>query len=133
MENNWLNLYEKLLSTVRTQTISPFVKVGGTYCLIETNSKKNFIGTDINSSSFSASSIANAINIMLTNNEQNIEKIILINELGEIMTPALEMIEPILELNETYDNVSFLCSLNPVKTIKLSELIPDWWGTIKQK
>lgn len=133
MENNWINLYEKLLSTVQTQTISPFVKVGGTYCLIQTKSEKVFIGTDINASSFSASSIANAINIMLTNNEKNIQKIILINELGEIMMPNLKMIEPVLELNENYDNISFLCLLNPLKIIKLSDLIPKWWGTIKQK
>lgn len=132
MEDNWSNLYEKLLSNVKSQIISPFVKLGGTYCLIETTAGKNYIGTDINTSGNITSSITNAINQMLTY-DQNITKIILINELGEIVIPQLNLLEPILELCQNYEEISILISLKPLKTSSLAELLPVWWGIIKQK
>ena len=133
MEKEWLNLHKQVMDKIKTEKISPFIKVGNTGCLIET-ANNIYIGLDImDSNNISSNSLKNAINLMLHNNIESIKKIIMTNELGEIIIPDLITLESLLELNQNIETIDILTSIEPFTTKKISQIIPASWGIIKQK
>ena len=69
-----------------------------------------------------------AITNMISNGEKNIVKIIVINELEEIVLPIEDTLTYLMELELNLSNIS---TIKNDKEIKMIDLLPDWWGTFR--
>ena len=69
----------------------------------------------------------NAISNMITYGESRIVKMLTILRDGAISTPCNSCLEFIMMLNKDIQNIEVLTDYNPISTIKLSKLCPEWW------
>ena len=67
---------------------------------------------------------------MINNGETKIAKMVILNELEEIISPSIQCLDYLLELSETYGEVEVLLNESG-ETATILELLPDWWGTYR--
>ena len=70
----------------------------------------------------------NAIANMLTNGESRITKVVAVMPDGSNGTPCGVCREFMMQLGPESKEIEILLSLEPLKTVKLGEQLPDWWG-----
>lgn len=129
MTREWNKLFIEAKKRLNTKEISPFITAGSYSCAIQTIDNNIYTGvTIVTTSSLSNSAETNAILNMINNGENKIKKIIILNELEELIMPCEEGIKNILELDINPEEVELLLE---EKTIKLSDVLPDWWGTFR--
>lgn len=130
MSNSWNSLYKSACEVLNAKTIMPFLSYGNSACAILSNDNI-YTGISINSNEHIGSCAEqNAIISMLKNGDNNISKIVIVNELEEIINPCQDCIIQILELSN--NEAEILQNLKPLNTKKVKELLPDWWGTYHQ-
>ena len=78
--------------------------------------------------SFYADSLTEDECNMLTNGESKITKVVAVMPDGTTGTPCGVCREFMMQLDKAGSNIEILLSLEPLKTIKLGEQLPDWWG-----
>ncbi len=71
----------------------------------------------------------NAVANMLTNGEHEIEKIVAVMPNGQVGAPCGACREMLMQLSQQSGEIEILLANNPVKTVKLKQLMPNWWGT----
>lgn len=131
MEKTWSNLTKKAKVLLNTKEISEFIKTGSYACAIETDKNNIYTGINIYSNdNMCISAEEQAITSMISNNEKNIIRIIVLNELEEYIIPSEKAINYIMKLNIDPEKIEVLIDEN--KIIKLKELLPDWYGTYKK-
>ena len=128
MNKEWNELIEKAKSNLNSRDVSSFVNSGNYSCAILTSKGNVYCGVNISSMLLKTTAEKSAITNMISNGENDITKIVVINELEELVSPIIEAILYIAELDLDLNNV---LTLKKDKEIKLSELLPDWWGTIR--
>ena len=134
MQKEWLEMFEKARRIISPKEVSPFITYGNHSCAILTSSKNIYTSVNILSSlDISSTAEKNAITQMLNNGEHKIEKMLLLNELEEIILPSQDCFEYLVELCDDVNDIEILTDLNNFKSIKLSELLPNWWGTFREK
>lgn len=127
--NNVNELYEKLLSMVGEKKISEFIDFGSVACAIVTEKGNTYFGLNIQAScglSLCAERIA--ISNAIMNDDTKFKYVLCIFKDGSILTPCGSCREMFAETGKQNFNMEIITSLNPVKTIKLSQMISDWWG-----
>ena len=70
----------------------------------------------------------NAIANMITNGESQIDKIVAVMPDGRVGSPCGACREYMMQLDKNSGEIEVLLDLESKKTVKLKELIPDWWG-----
>ena len=102
-------------------------KVGA--CL-KTKDGKYFIGTNIENASYGASMCAerNAIANMITYGESKIDKMVAVVEDGSVGAPCGACREYMMQLDKESGDIEILMDYETRKTVRLIELIPEWWG-----
>ena len=70
----------------------------------------------------------NAIANMITNGESQIEKVVAVMEDGSVGSPCGACREYMMQLDKDSEDIEILTDLVEFKTVRLKELIPDWWG-----
>ena len=126
MEKNWNELFLYAKDKINSRDISSFVKVANICCVIETDN--NFYsGIDIVSLNKSYTALEVAIINMINNNEYVVKRMVIFNELEEIINPSLKDIEFLLSINKENINTEIMTVLKQV--VKLKDFLPDWWGT----
>lgn len=70
----------------------------------------------------------NAIANMITNGESQIDKVVAIMPNGKIGSPCGACREYMMQLDKDSGEIEILLDLETEKTVKLKELVPDWWG-----
>ena len=70
----------------------------------------------------------NAIANMITNGEHQIEKVVAVMKDGSLGAPCGACREYMMQLDKDSGEIEILLDLETEKTVKLKELIPDWWG-----
>ena len=131
MEITWQELYDKAVSYIKQKTISPFINVGYIACAILSDEDKVYVGTNIVSkTAIEMSAEANAISKMIAEQNYIIKKMVIVNELGELLMPCEECYEYLLDFCHQGD-LEILEDLKKEKTFKIKELLPDWWGTFR--
>lgn len=70
---------------------------------------------------------------MLTNGEDRIVKLVCVMENGETGSPCGACRELLTQLGRTGPQIEILTCLDDVKTVRLSELLPDWRGKPRMK
>lgn len=134
MDKIWTALCKEAKNKIKTQEISPFIEYGNYACAILSSENKIYSGVSITSTTgLNSSAEKSAITSMFNNGEKIIEKIVIMNELEELISPSVDCLEFLLELNSNPSNIEILLDLESMKVVKLSDLIPDWWGTYRNK
>ena len=70
----------------------------------------------------------NAIANMITNGESQIDKVVAVMEDGNVGSPCGACREYMMQLDKNSGDIEILTDLEELKTVRLKELIPNWWG-----
>lgn len=127
--NIWEKLYNEAKKFHNNRQVSPFIDAGGVSCAILTKNNNIYVGVCIDTAcSLGMCAERNAISSMITNNEKEITKIVIIMPNNELGLPCGACCELLMQLDKNSSNIEFLLDLNSNKTITLKELLPNWWG-----
>lgn len=125
----WKKLYEAAKKVQNGRVISPFIEAGGVAAAILTKLGNIYVGVCIDTAStLGMCAERNAIANMITNGESQIDKVVAIMPDGKVGSPCGACREYMMQLDKESGEIEILLDLETEKTVKLKELIPDWWG-----
>ena len=125
----WDKLYQEALKVQNYRQISPFIDAGGVSSAILTKKGNIYVGVCIDTAcSLGMCAERNAIANMITNGESQIEKIVAIMSNKKVGLPCGSCRELLMQLDQNSGEIEILIDLETKKTIKLKELLPNWWG-----
>jgi cytidine deaminase len=123
------DLYELVKSKCRGSKISPFIEVGSVSAATLTQAGNVYLGVCIDTAcSLGMCAERNAIANMLTNGESQIAKLVCYMEDGAVGSPCGACREYLMQLDEQSGEIEILVDIQDMKTIRLKELVPNWWG-----
>lgn len=129
-EITFIELFEIAKSKYNPRRISSFIEAGGVSAAILTESNNVYTGVCIDTScSLGMCAERNAIANMITNGESRIKKVVCYCGEGIIGSPCGACREYLMQLDKESGNIEILIDLEEMKSVKLKDLIPDWWGT----
>ena len=127
--NIWNELYNAALKVQNERTVSPFIEAGGVAAAILTRKGNIYVGVCIDTAStLGMCAERNAIANMITNGESQIDKVVAVMEDGSVGSPCGACREYMMQLDKESGEIEILTNLKEMKTVRLKELIPDWWG-----
>ncbi|MBO5766711.1 MAG: cytidine deaminase [Lentisphaeria bacterium] len=131
MDNDiWKTLYERADSVRCERKLSELMEVGSVGAAILTDKGNIYTGICIDTAcGMGMCAERNAIANMLTNGENKILKVAAVMPDGSSGTPCGVCREFMMQLGKESKDIEILLSLEPLKTVKLGEQIPDWWGS----
>ena len=125
----WTQLYNAARKVQNDRTVSPFIEAGGVAAAILTRQGNIYVGVCIDTAcTLGMCAERNAIANMITNGESRIEKVVAVMPDGSVGSPCGACRELMMQLDKNSGEIEILLELETEKTIKLKELIPDWWG-----
>ena len=125
----WTVLYNKAVEVQHARKISPFIDAGSVAAAILTKSGNVYVGVCIDTAStLGMCAERNAIANMITNGENQIEKIVAVLPDGSVGAPCGACREYMMQLDTDSGNIEILLDYLTKETITLRELIPKWWG-----
>jgi len=127
--NIWNELYNAALKVQNERTVSPFIEAGEVAAAILTKKGNIYVGVCIDTAStLGMCAERNAIANMITNGESQIDKVVAVMEDGSVGSPCGACREYMMQLDKESGEIEILTNLKEMKTVRLKELIPDWWG-----
>lgn len=128
-EDIWSKLYQEARRVQNARTISPFIEAGGVAAAILTKKGNIYVGVCIDTAStLGMCAERNAIANMITNGEHEIDKVVAVVEDGSVGSPCGACREYMMQLTADSSEIEILVDYESRKTVRLGELIPDWWG-----
>ncbi|WP_434302908.1 cytidine deaminase family protein [Clostridium botulinum] len=125
----WEEMYKKARMIQHGREISPFIEAGGVAAAILTKKGNVYVGVCIDTAStLGMCAERNAIANMITNGESQIDKVVAVMPDGKVASPCGACREYMMQLDRESGEIEILLDLESKKTVKLKELIPDWWG-----
>lgn len=125
----WEKMYNAAKSVQNDRTISPFVDAGGVAAAILTKAGNIYVGVCIDTcSSLGMCAERNAMANMITNSEYEIDKVVAIVPDGRVGSPCGACREFMMQLSEDSGEIEILTDYESRTTVRLKELVPDWWG-----
>ena len=125
----WKKLYERAKAVRCERKLSPFMEVGSVGAAILTDQGNIYTGICIDTAcGMGMCAERNAMANMLTNGENRIVKVVAVMPDGSSGTPCGVCREFMMQLDGSAKDIEILLSLEPLKTVKLGEQLPDWWG-----
>ena len=125
----WNELYNEAVKVQNSRTISPFIDAGGVAAAILTKQGNVYVGVCIDTAStLGMCAERNAIANMITNRESQIDKVVAVMSDGTVGSPCGACREYMMQLDKNSGDIEILLDLETKKTVRLKELIPDWWG-----
>ena len=129
-ENIWKMLYERAKAVQCERKLSPLMEVGSVGAAILTDQGNIYTGICIDTAcGMGMCAERNAIANMLTNGESRILKVVAVMPDGSSGTPCGVCREFMMQLGKESAEIEILLSLEPLKTVRLGEQLPDWWGS----
>ncbi|MDE7406075.1 MAG: cytidine deaminase [Clostridiales bacterium] len=127
-----MDIWEKMYTAARkvqgARTISSTIEVGSVAAAILTKNGNIYTGICIDTAcSLGMCAERNAIANMLTNGESEIDKVVAIVEDGSVGAPCGACREFMMQLSKDSGNIEILMDYATRKTVRLKELLPDWW------
>ena len=130
----WNKLYEEAKKVQNDRVISPFIEAGGVSAAILTKKGNIYVGVCIDTAStLGMCAERNAIANMITNGEHEIIKVVAIMSDGSLGTPCGACREYMMQLDKNSGEIEILLNLETKESVKLKELIPNWWGESRFK
>ena len=125
----WKELYSAAVKVQNARTVSPFIDAGGVAAAILTKSGRTFVGVCIDTASgLGMCAERSAMANMLTFGQSKIDKVVAVMPDGRVGSPCGACREFMMQLDKDSGDIEILLDLETEKTVKLSELMPDWWG-----
>lgn len=125
----WEELYDKAKNIRDDREVSGMISAGCVGAAILTKGHNIYTGVCIDTaSSLGMCAERNAIANMITNGENEIVKLVCIDSKGNIGFPCGACREYLMQLSKNSKNIEILKDKDNNETIKLKELIPNWWG-----
>ena len=124
----WNELYKKCQEVLNPREISSSVSAGDVAAAILTKNGNIYTGVCIDTAcSLGFCAERNAIGNMITNGEQEIEKLVCIGKNNNIMMPCGVCRELMLQLSDNNKKTEILTDLENKTVITLDKLLPNWW------
>lgn len=128
-EDIWSKLYKEARRVQKNRRISPFIEAGGVAAALLTKAGTIYVGVCIDTAStLGMCAERNAIANMITNGEYQISKVVAVTEDGTVGSPCGACREYMMQLEKDSGEIEILVDYESRKTVRLKELIPDWWG-----
>lgn len=129
MEKIWNEMYEAANSVLNERRISEYVSCGEVSAAIHSKSGKIYTGVCIDTcSTLGICAERNAIFNMITNGEQEIDKVLCILPDGSNGAPCGACRELMVQIMpDTYKDIEIMLDYSSGRTIKLGEITPEWW------
>ncbi len=125
----WEELYNKAKNIRNNRKASGMISAGCVGAAILAKDHNIYTGVCIDTaSSLGMCAERNAIANMITNGENEITKLVFIDSKGDICFPCGACREYLMQLSKNSKNIEILKDKDTKETIKLEELIPNWWG-----
>ena len=129
MEKAWKDLYEAARLALNARRISDYVTAGEVSAAILSKSGKIYTGVCIDTcSTLGICAERNAIFNMITNGEQEIDKVLAILHDGSTGAPCGACRELMVQLMpNSYKDIEIMLDYENEKIIKLGDITPEWW------
>ena len=129
METIWKELYDAAKAVQQERRISAYVTCGEVAAAILSKSGKIYTGVCIDTcSTLGICAERNAIFNMITNGEQQIDKVIAILPDGSTGAPCGACRELMVQLMPgSYQDIEIMVDYATGRTVKLGEITPEWW------
>lgn len=125
----WKKLIEAAKKVQNGRTVSPFIDAGGVAAAILTKDGNIYVGVCIDTASgLGMCAERAAIANMITCGEKRIDKVVALMPDGRVGSPCGACREFMMQLDRNSGDIEILTELEPQKTVRLGELMPDWWG-----
>mgnify|MGYP004540182649 FL=1 len=125
----WEKLYNAARRVQNDRTVSPFIDAGGVAAAILTKQGNIYVGVCIDTAStLGMCAERNAIANMITNGESKIDKVVAVMPDGKVGSPCGACREYMMQLDRDSGDIEILVDLETLKTVRLGELLPYWWG-----
>ena len=130
MEITWQELYNAAKAKLNPRSVSPFIEAGGVAAAIFTSSGNIYTGVCIDTAcTLGMCAERNAIANMITNGESQIMKLVCVMSDGAVGSPCGACREYLMQLDKNSPRMEILVDLQAEHTVRLAELVPDWWGS----
>ena len=134
MKNDWQELYDIAKEKLNPRVLSPFVDAGGVAAAMLTDKGSVYTGVCIDTcSGLGMCAERNAIANMITNGESRIVKLVCVMTDGRVGSPCGACREMLMQIDRNSREIEILTDLETLSTIKLGELMPDWWGAERMR
>lgn len=129
MNNIWEEMYKEAKSVQNPREISNNIYAGGVAAAVQSKSGKIYTGVCVDTScSLGICAERNAIFNMITNGENEIQRVLAIMPNGKTGAPCGACREFITQLmHGKYQDVEIMLDYENKKIIKLGDLTPEWW------
>lgn len=129
MKQIWNDMYQAAKAVQNERKISDYIDAGGVAAAILSSTGKIYTGVCIDTcSTLGICAERNAIFSMITNGEQEIEKVLAIMPNGKLGAPCGACRELMVQLMpNNYQKIEILLDYKTEKIITLDELTPEWW------
>ena len=129
MDKIWNEMYEAAKSVLNERRISKYVTCGEVAAAILSKSGKIYTGVCIDTcSTLGICAERNAVFNMITNGEQEIEKVICVMDDGSNGAPCGACRELMVQLMpETYKDIEIMVDYQEKRIVKLGDITPEWW------
>ena len=125
----WTTLYNKATAVQRGRVISPFIEAGGVAAAILTKKGNIYVGVCIDTASgLGMCAERNAMANMITFGEHEMDKVVAVMPDGRVGSPCGACREFMMQLSRDSGEIEILTDIETKTTVKLKELMPDWWG-----
>ena len=126
---SWHDLWEAARGRCAPRTLSPFIEAGFVAAAVLTDRGNVYTGVCIDTQyTLGMCAERNAIANMITNGESRIVRLVCCAADGRAWTPCGACREYLMQLDERSGDIEILCDLETLRTVRLRELIPMWWG-----
>lgn len=129
MDKIWEKLRDAALTVQNSRKISNYVDAGSVCAAILTKKHNIYVGVCIDTcSTLGICAERNAIFNMITDGENEIEKVIAIMPDGKSVAPCGACRELMVQLMpDCYQNIEIMIDFEQEKIMTLGELTPEWW------
>lgn len=129
MDKIWTTLYEAAKKVQNGRKVSGYVEAGGVAAAILSKKGNIYTGVCVDTcSTLGICAERNAIFNMLTNGDDEIEKVLAVMPDGKTGAPCGACRELMVQLMpDSYKAVEIMLDYEMGKTITLGELTPEWW------
>lgn len=126
---DFLKLYDAAVAVLVKRQISSFINAGSVAAALLTDAGNVYVGVCINTSSaMGLCAERNAMANMITHGESVIRKIVAVEANGKVCMPCGVCREYMMQLGLQGKDIEILLDKDTMETIRLEELVPNWWG-----
>ena len=129
MDKIWTEMLEAAKAVLNERRLSEYVTCGEVAAAILSKSGKIYTGICIDTcSTLGICAERNAVFNMITNGEQEIDKVICVMSDGANGAPCGACRELMVQLMpETYNDIEIMVDYQAKRIVKLGDITPEWW------